>query len=168
MNDNFASFLVAPPRARLVVGLLKSNRGRECPAHACCGSSLGEGMLVRFRTVDFPGKGGVFEKAVEVWSDLQYHVWLGDRDSSSFPPPLLPPVLNRFCKVGWLGKGDSLREADAIDGRCGFVHAMLANHTETSMRRLDKRKNGAALVLMLPIGDEVALATALVDKKKGK
>ena len=167
MNDNFASFLVAPPRARLVVGLLKSNRGRECPAHACCGSSLGEGMLVRFRTVDFPGKGGVSEKAVEVWSDLAYHVWLGDSESVLFPPPLSSSVVNRSCKVGWLGKGDSLREADAIDGRCGFVHAILANHIETRMRRLDKLKNGAALVVFLPIGDEMAEATALVDKKRG-
>ena len=109
------------------------------------------------------------EKAVEVWSDLQYHVWLGDRDSSSFPPPLSPHVVNRFCKVGWLGKGDSLREADEIDGRCGFVHLILANHIETRMRRLDKIKNGAALVVLLPRGDEIVEATALVnDKKRGK
>ena len=94
MNENFPSFHVTPPVARLVVGLPKLIRGREYPTHMCCGSSLGKGMLVRFKTVDFPGKGGVMKKAVEVWSDLSYHAWLGDSESVLFPSPPLSPDLS--------------------------------------------------------------------------
>merc|ERR1740139_331009 len=76
------------------------------PAHICCGSSLDEGMLVRFKTVDFPGKGVVSKKVVELWSDLNCHFWHRDREYLSFPPlSLSTHRLGRFCKVGWLGEG---------------------------------------------------------------
>ena len=89
------------------------------------------------------GKGGVFEKVVEVWSDLYYHGWLGDRGYLSFPSsPLLPHQLSRFCKVGWLGKGDSLHNTDRIDGRCGFVHSILTQHSAKRMKRYSKVKMG--------------------------
>ena len=105
---------------------------------------------------------------VEVWSDLDYHVWLGERDSSSLLPPRLSSHLNGFCKVGWLGKGYSLREADEIDGRCGFVHSILVNHKETRMRLLSKLKNRSALVILLARGDGIMDAATVVtgDKKR--
>ena len=143
MNNTFPSFLVTPSRARLVVWLFKSNCGRKCPAHMYCGIALDEGMLVSFRKVDLPGKCGVPEKVVEVWSDLEYHIWLGDRESLLLPSSPLPlHRLSCLYKLVCIGKGDSLHGTAEIDGCCGVVHTVFTHHSDTRIRQMRKVKTG--------------------------
>ena len=98
-----------------------------------------------------------------MWSDLNYHAWLRDRDSLSLPLLLLPlHRLSHFCKVVWLCKWEILNEIDEIVGRCDIFHSVFTHYSDQRMRRLSKVKNGLSLVVLLPIKEEISDAVAAV------
>ena len=129
---------ISPP-SLLVVGLQKENFHRTCDLHECCGDHLRPGMVVQFKLVEFPTRGGKTENAVEAWCRIQEGGRPPSPSASGGPPR---------CKVGWLERHVALAIGDKLNGKCAVTHKLL-DDGDKAERRTSRLKNGAARVYLV-------------------
>ena len=135
---------------------------RRCGVHSCCGDHLKAGMLIKFRAVKFYGR-GMIEDSVEVFSQLPETVTYSSPPSPPSPPPQPPPEgTTKWCKVGWVRKGD-IGDAKKWKGRYGIVSQLLIDSNHGRIRAMHYKYNGAAsFFYWIKVAATVATATAYV------
>lgn len=112
--------------ALFIVGLRRTNNGRSCHAHSCCGDLAHVGLLVRFKFTVIDNRRGT-EQAIAC-------VAVRNGQES--------------CRIGFLPRERLAMKNDYID-KFAQVTEMYEDHESAEKRRVDNTMCGAAECILL-------------------